>query len=249
MGALTGDDDGLRPDRDPTPDGPLSVNTPWGRLPIPDDISELADEAADVRRGLRRSRWRHRLWRLLAADDDPRGPGIIGPLLVMALAMTIGLGSLFGGFWPHRSNDLASGATRVHDVPERLPELILADPHGRQVQLAVFRPSVIISVARCICADLIAQAAAMTRRKGIPLIVVDQPTAADLPPSVPRDVPGRIVCVADPEDKLSRTVASLRETRRGTAMVLLVAGDGSLTQVLADVRSAHEFAPGLDRLG
>jgi hypothetical protein len=32
-------------------------------------------------------------------------------------------------------------------------------------------------------------------------------------------------------------------------MVLLVAPDGAMTQVLTDVDSAHQFAPALNRLG
>jgi hypothetical protein len=248
MGALTGDDDSRRPDPDGAPDVPPSVPTPWGDLPIPDDVSELAEETADVRRRLRLARWRHRLRRLIAPDDDPRGPGIVGPLLVVVLTMTIGLVSLFGGFWPDQSDDQMSGGTRIRDIPQRLPDLVLTDPHGRRVHLAAFRPSVIISVTHCVCTDLIIQAATMARRKAVPLVLLDQPAAADLPPSVAGDVPHRVVCLADPDDRLSRSVAAARATRHGTALVVLVSRDGSLTQVLADVRSAHEFAPGLDRL-
>lgn len=249
MGALTGDDDGRRPDSDGTPDVPPSVPTPWGELPIPDDVSELVEETAAVRRKLRFVRWRRRLRRLMGPDDDPQGPGIVGPLLIVVLAMTIGLGSLFSGFWPYQSNHQVPGGTRIYGVPHRLPDLVLTDAHGRRVRLADIRPSVIISVTRCVCTDLITQAAAMTRRKGITLVVVDQPTPADLPPSVLNGAPDRVLCLADPDGRLSRSLAPTRAPRHGTAMVVLVANDGSMAQVLADVRSAHQFAPGLDRLG
>jgi hypothetical protein len=227
---------------------PPAVPTPWGEVPIPDDASALAEETADVRRELRRARWR-RLWtQLLGPGNDPDGPGIVGPLLAVALAVMIGVGSLFGGFWPYQSDDM-SGGTRLGDVPKRLPDLVLTDPHGRPVRLAGIRPSVILSVTRCLCTDLITQAAAMTRRRNITLVVVDRPSDACLPPSVASGDPGSVLCLTDPHGVLLGSIAPTRPPRDGTAMVVLVATDGTMTQVLADVDSAHQFAPGLDRLG
>ncbi len=250
MGALTGDED----DRRPGPDGgydnassvPPSVPTPWGQVPIPDDASALSEETAEVRRTLRRTRWRRRL---LGHVDHPGGPGIVGPLLAVALTVVIGVGSLFGGFWPYQPDDDTSSGTRIGDAPERVPDLVLTNAHGQPVRLSSIRPSVIISVARCGCTDLLTQAATITRRRNLPLVIAHRPAVACPPPSVATTGADRVVCLADPQDALPGTVAASRPPRHGTAVVVLVAPDGSVAQALTDVESAHQFAPALDRLG
>ncbi len=250
MGALTGDEDDRRSGRDGRSDDacdvPPSVPTPWGEVPIPDDASALTEETADVRRALRRTRWRRRL---LGPVEDPGGPGVVGPLLAVALTVMVGVGSLLGGFWPYQSDDDMSGGTRIGDAPERVPDLVLTDAHGHAVRLASIRPSVIISVARCVCTDLVTQAATITRRRNLPLVIVHRPTVACPPPSVATSNPDHVVCLADPEGVLPGNVTATRTPRDGTAMVVLVARDGSVTQALTDVDSAHQFAPALDRLG
>lgn len=249
MGALTGDEDDHRPGRDGGFDDawnvPPSVPTPWGEIPIPDDASALTEETADVRRALRRTRWRRLL---LGPVDRPGGPGIVGPLLAVALTVMVGVGSLLGGFWPYQPDDDMSGGTRIGNAPERVPDLVLTDAHGQPVRLASIRPSVIISVMQCVCADLITQAATITRRRNVPLVIVHRPAVACPPPSVATSGPDHVVCLADPETALPGSVAATRPPRDGTAMVVLVAADGSVTQALTDVDSAHQFAPALDRL-
>ncbi|MEV5448184.1 hypothetical protein AB0N23_37630, partial [Streptomyces sp. NPDC052644] len=76
-------------------DGLPDLPPEWGRVVVPDDASALADEAAQLRRELRRQarsgRWRRRLG--LTARPDGRPPlGLpLLMLLVAVLATTVGL--------------------------------------------------------------------------------------------------------------------------------------------------------------
>jgi hypothetical protein len=91
------------------PDGLPDLPPEWGAIVIPDDASELAEEAARVRRQLRRDtrrrRWRRRLHlppanpRPDRADDTPT-LGV--PLLVISIAVIATLTSLFAIAWPTR---------------------------------------------------------------------------------------------------------------------------------------------------
>lgn len=241
------DDEARRSDADDTPDVPASVRTPWGEIQIPDDVSALADEAAEVRRALRVTRWQRRWRRLARRRDGRQGPGVIGPLLAVVLAMSVGVASLLGGFLPYAAEQ-ASGGTRVRDAPSRLPDLTLTAADGRQVRLSQVHPSVILAVARCACADLVADTAAITRRNGIPLLVVDQPVARRLPLNVLAGDPDMVRSLADPQGRLPGRVAPGWAPRGNTALVALVAADGSLRQVLADVRSTDQYAAAVGRL-
>lgn len=240
MGVHSGDDERRRK---PGQDGVGSVPAPWGEAVIPDDIAELADEAAEVRRELRRER---RLRRMGGGDDT--GPGIIGPLLVVLLTMTMALVSLFGGFWPRvPAADEAGEGTRAAGV-RNVPDLTLSDANGSEVRLRDAGPAVILNVGRCACAELIGESAAVAGRNSVSLLVVGQPTAPDLAPIVRQTQPGQVLALADPSGALARRVVPDRAPEKGSAVVILLGGDGSMRQVMTDVRSAEEFAAGAAQL-
>ena len=82
----------------------------WGEVLIPDDASELDEEAASVRRELRKEtrrtrrrlwgdRWRRRL-HLPQRIDDPEEPSLFLPMLVLGIALLITLLSLLMIAWP-----------------------------------------------------------------------------------------------------------------------------------------------------
>src|SRR5262245_27143844 len=106
MGTL-GDNGGNRPpDNGGQPDGVPDLPPEWGVIVIPDDPAELAEEAACVRRELRREarrdRWRRRLHLPpRGSTDDSAAVGI--PLLIMTIAVLATLTSLFAVAWPGSS--------------------------------------------------------------------------------------------------------------------------------------------------
>lgn len=246
MGALSADDDGRKPDGLTSAHEP--VPAPWGQVVVPDDISELDDEVAQVRRELRTRRRRKRLSRWFGITDPSDGPGVVGPLFIVAVAMTLALTSLFGGFWPYQPADRTTGDGAPPSAGQQLPELVLTDAYGAAVPLRDLRPVVIIAVGRCACTNLIAEAAALARHEKLTLAVVGQPNAPTLAPAVEGDQPEAVRSLADPRGVVARTVVPDRAPRTGTAVVVLVARDGVMTQVLNDVQSVEEFAAGARQL-
>ncbi|GII25314.1 hypothetical protein [Planosporangium mesophilum] len=101
MGTLSGGNGGGWPP-DELPDLPPE----WGRIVIPDDASELAQEAAKVRRELRAEARARRLKRRLHLPRTDLRPGesdappLGVPLLVILIATIATLTSLFVISWP-----------------------------------------------------------------------------------------------------------------------------------------------------
>jgi hypothetical protein len=82
----------------------------WGEVLIPDDAAELDEEAAHVRKELRKearrqrrqafhARWRRRL-HLPSRIDDPEEPSLFLPMLVLGIALLITMLSLLMIAWP-----------------------------------------------------------------------------------------------------------------------------------------------------
>ncbi|MGH3655239.1 MAG: hypothetical protein ACRDUA_01135 [Micromonosporaceae bacterium] len=248
-----GDDDRRRP---PGPDGlanvpeqaPRPVPSPWGQVIIPDDLSELDEEVAQVRDQIRQDKRRRRWHRLLGISDEPGQPGVMGPVLIVVLAVTVALASLIGSFWPYRSATDRASESPAHAIGQQVPEITLIATTGAEVRLDSIRPSVVLATNRCDCDDLIAEAAAVARQQNVTLVVVGEPTAPTLPPSVEGEDPDSVRSLGDPPGALREAVAPDRPTRDGTALALLVTAEGTLNQVLMDVQSAEEFASGVRRL-
>src|SRR4051794_30524012 len=101
MGTLRGDNGGGQPPGGGQPEGLPGLPPEWGYIVIPDDPSALDEESAPVRRQFRREtrrlRWRRRLH---LRPREPRRyseevPGLAIPLLIMSIAVTATLTSLF----------------------------------------------------------------------------------------------------------------------------------------------------------
>lgn len=127
MGTRRGGDGGGWP-----PDGLPDLPPEWGTIVIPDDASELAQEATKVRRELRRQarqrRWRRRLHlpppRPRGDDEEATTLGV--PLLVISIAVIATLTSLFAIAWPTRQfrpdlRPTAVASTPVAGTPSAAP--------------------------------------------------------------------------------------------------------------------------------
>jgi hypothetical protein len=118
MGTLSGGDGGGWPS-DELPELPPE----WGTIVIPDDASELAQEAARVRRELRRlargQRWRRRLHLPPSKPrkDDEEANALGVPLLVISIAVIATLTSLFAIAWPTRQQRPDLRPTAVASTP------------------------------------------------------------------------------------------------------------------------------------
>jgi hypothetical protein len=118
MGTLSGGDGGGWP-----PDELPELPPEWGAIVIPDDASELAQEATRVRRELRRQarrqRWRRRLHLPppKSRDDDEEATTLGVPLLVISIAVIATLTSLFAIAWPTRQQRPDLRPTAVASPP------------------------------------------------------------------------------------------------------------------------------------
>ncbi|MEV0717033.1 hypothetical protein [Asanoa sp. NPDC050611] len=227
---------------------------------IPDDASELADEAAQVRQELREervggSRSGARVFsgggfrgsvppEGGAAATEPASLRI--PLMIMTAALLAAVISLFAAAWPSQRRGVAPTASSspVATTAARpvLPALDLLDDQGNSVPLATLLPAVLILAEDCPCAAAIAAeappgvtvVAVGSARSGAPL-----PSTATLPG--PATAPVRRL--RDPGG-LADFVAAVATLGPATP-VALVARSGELTQLVDSSTPTSAYAADL----
>jgi hypothetical protein len=140
---------------------------------IPDDLSALDEEIADVRRELRHER---RMARLQSIPLLRRFParGLPGTFLVLSLFAIALLGTLLMAFPPGRNaprataRPLANPTERVGTRGGLVPMVDLLDATGRETPARTLRPSVLAYVpAGCACADQLLAVAAQAHEFGL----------------------------------------------------------------------------------
>jgi hypothetical protein len=183
MGTLWGGNGDEQPPGGGGPsDGMSGLPPEWGPIVIPDDASALQTEAAavrrELRRGVRRDRWRRRL--RLSAPGDREAPSLGAPLAIMAIAVVATLISLFAVAWPGAYNRVPNPdrvTTRARPLP--LPDLTLSDYDGMPVRIRDVSPAVVVLVDRCACEQVVNQlAATVDPRIGVLVVVTPDPFAA-----------------------------------------------------------------------
>lgn len=244
MSSRGGDNDGRPPDGGGLPDLPPE----WGSMVIPDDPRELAGEAGEVRRQLRRqaraNRWRRRLRlpaRTVRSSDDNSALGV--PLLIMAIAIMATLTSLFAIVWPGQSNRplLHAAAVPVATAPADLPDLTLMGKSNEGVRLRDSLPAVILLVDGCDCAKL-AEATSEAVPAGVTVLAVGRTDPVlSLPPGT------RVRSAADPEGALMAIYHPSGSTP-GTATALLVRANGSVASVVGSVSRVDDLRAELKAL-
>jgi hypothetical protein len=254
MGTLRGDNGGERP---PEGGGVPDLPPEWGLIVIPDDASELDDEAAALRREWRRAArvntWRRRLGLSpMKIGRSRSGTSLALPLLIMSIAMVATLTSLFALVWPSHPvrrtpNAEPSAATRI--AP--LADLTLLDSSAAPVRLRDNLPAVILLVDGCDCAGLISAVASAAPASVTVLAIGESApplpdagaTASGAPAEQGRASPdrqqggptpahARLRALADPTGLL-RTAFHVGRTNAGEAVAVLVRKGG---QVLDAVR-------------
>jgi len=238
MATHHGNDGNVPPDGDRSPDPELPELPPeWGEITIPDDPSELAGEAEQVREELLRERRRaagHPARR--ATGTGPVGgtePSIGVPLLIMSVAVLITLVSLFAMAWSG-TGTIAPDPAR--EQPSELPPITLVDATGRLVTLAAQAPVAIMLVEECECSGLVSATAAAAP-PGVTLAMIghtlpEPPTG--LAPADP--VPLRL---ADPGG-LVRDQLGL-DPPGNAATVVLVGPDRQIVHTEPDATSVAQY--------
>jgi hypothetical protein len=245
-----GNGDGWPPEGGGQSDGLPGLPPEWGTVVIPDDPAELADEAAEVRRELRRqarrATWRRRLGLPPRPAGEESQPSLGLPLLIMSIAVIATLTSLFAVAWPGRNNhqvlgpQASRGATAATPAGQPVPDLVLADAAGKPVRLTEISPAALLLVDGCTsCADLVAATVAAAPDP-VTVLVVGQ-TAPTLAPSL-----ARLRRLEDPQQRLREQLRLGPPGER--AAVVLVRRDGQVVHKLSAVESVESFRAELAKL-
>jgi len=245
MGSLRGDNGGGPP---PNGGGLPDIPPEWGTIIIPDDLSELDHESAQLRRELyrtaRHDRWRRRLHLPPVTNARLRDASALGlPLLIMTVAIVATLTSLFALAWPGPgprggTSQRASAAS----APPMIPDLTLVTAEGTALHVRNSLPAVLLLADDCTCADL--EVATAQQAPAAVTVVAVARTAPVLPSAAPSGL--RLRAVADPQGQLRATYDGL--TSAAGVIALLVKGSGEVIKTVPQVRQVSDFAADLPRL-
>jgi len=231
MGDLRPDNGGAWPPedggshRDDLPELPPE----WGAVVIPDDPSELAEEAAAIRRELRRVGRGGALRRAVGLPPAPvrsteETPGVGIPLIIMGVAVLTTLISLFVVTWDRRPAVPQPTAA----VEQSLRELAFSDSSGQPVKLGTLLPAVVLLVDGCDCTDLIVDTA-----RAVPTVAVI-PIGRAVP--VVTGAPSNVRALADANGFLRQRYARGVSLTSMTAVALFIDRGGT---IVSTVPSAH----------
>lgn len=245
--STSADGDG-RPDNGGFDDLPELPDLPddWGPVVIPDDPAELAAEAAQVRRELRREA-RHATWRRRLGLTSATGPGPLRlSLLIMTVAILATLTSLFALAWPGQPRPTPSTRTTPNQPSGRtLPALDLLGEDGQVVPLRSLLPALVVLADTCSCAQEL-DAAARAAPPGVTVVAVRTRRAEPEPGSPPPTGAGRPRLLTDPTAELR---GSLRlPSPPETATALLVSRSGRIIRTVPALSPPADYQADLDRL-
>ncbi|HEY8474603.1 MAG TPA: hypothetical protein VIL37_18460 [Natronosporangium sp.] len=230
----SGNGDNGPPDGDRPPDPELpELPAEWANIEIPDDLSELAEEAEQIRQELEQERQAAR------SAGHPAGtgggePSIGVPLLIMSVAVLITLVSLFAMTWSGSARLLPDQTSTAQ--PSQLPPVSLADHTGRQVALTAQAPLALLLVEGCECDRLLAATVAAAPA-GVTVAAVDR-SPPELPANLPATRPAPLL-LGDPEGALRAELELGVPT--GAAAVVLVNQAGQVTYTHLATTSVEVF--------
>jgi hypothetical protein len=225
----------------------------WGTIVIPDDASELDDEAEQVRRELSQETRRDQLGRLFGVPfpynsgaEAPSGLGV--PLVIMAVAILTTLISLFVVTWDRRPDQplpvtaaTGGGVSAEQPGPDTpAADLSFVDATGLRIRLGDLLPAVILLVDGCACTDLVTGAAA-SAPAGVRVVAVAN-TAPNL-----AGAPGNVKALADPTAVLRSRFAPGTESAPDAASALLINRAGEVERV-PRAKTVDDLVPHMARL-
>jgi hypothetical protein len=184
MGTLRGGNgDEQPPNGGGASDGVPELPPEWGRIVIPDDASALDDEAAEVRKELRKEtrRYRWQRWIRVAAPGKRDVPSLGVPLAIMAIAVIATLISLFAVAWPggYPQGTPDPDSVTAKDRPLTLPDLPLIDHEGNWVRIRDQTPAVVVLVDGCDCTRVVDNLiAAVDPRINVLVVMTPDPRAS-----------------------------------------------------------------------
>jgi hypothetical protein len=239
MGTLGNGDGGPHDDLPELPPG-------WGPIRIPDDASELAEEAAQVRRELRERVRAPRpadgaarvaapsFRRRTVAGQATEPASLRLPLLIMSAALLAAVVSLFAVAWPgdRRQPETDRTASTTTTAARTVPALDLLDERGATVALRALLPAAIMLTDGCDCADR-AAAVATQAPAGVTVITLTQDGPAT-PVSTP-ETPLAVRRLRDPGGGLHDFLGL--EPGPGVVPLILVGASGEI------VRTATAASP------
>jgi len=234
------------PDGAGAPDELPEIPSDWGPVVIPDDAAELAIEADQVRRELRRARHRNiRHQRVgipsTAGSGRQEIPALRIPLIIMLVAVLLAVVSLFTAAWsdpsgPERTATTPGGTNPTGRI---LPALEVIDSDGATVPLHGLLPAVIMLVEDCDCANQVAAAATLAPA-GVTVVTLTSGATMPSPPPAPLGATAPAIrALADPAGGLYDFLGVDRTA--GTATVLLVAESGQLVRLVARATSVEAY--------
>ncbi|HEY2949912.1 MAG TPA: hypothetical protein VGJ53_16185 [Micromonosporaceae bacterium] len=251
MGTLSGGNGGGTPSDgggDPF-DGLPDLPPEWGTVVVPDDPAELANEAEEVRRELRRE-GRRNTWRRLfglptTAGGDGGLPPVRLPILIMSIAVLAALISMFALGWQRdairpstRATESTVAATTSAKL-RNLPALELIDNAGREVALRSLIPSVILLTDGCgDCSGLVQETLAATPF-GVGVATVARTS------SPPKPAATGVRSLGDPVGELRQAMGLAGDARPAA---VLVDRSGAVLRTVSGVNSVDAYRADLPRL-
>ncbi|MFC0533502.1 hypothetical protein [Phytohabitans kaempferiae] len=250
MGSTGNGNGGTPPDGGGRPEGVPDLPPEWGTVVIPDDLSELAEESAavrkDLRRQARRDAWSRRFGR------GPSQSSMRVTLLIMAVAVLATLTSLFAVTWPGRQQQplppVARQTTSAPAPTRTMPALDLIDVDGSPVALRGLLPAAVLLTDGCECTSLIADTAA-TAKPGVTVVTVTRSSAPPPRASTARAPGTGVRTLADPTGGLRGSLQLGTQGAGQVATVLMVARTGEIIATVPAARTIEDIRLDLARLG
>jgi hypothetical protein len=246
MGTLGNGDGGPHDDLPELPPG-------WGPIRIPDDASELAEEAAQVRRELhervRAPRPADGAARVAAPSFRRRTVGLATepaslrlPLLIMSAALLAAVVSLFAVAWPgdRRQPEAENTASTTSTAARAVPALDLIDERGAPVALRALLPAAVLLTDGCACAD---RAASVLAQAPNGVTVITLTLEGPGTPAATPETPQAVRRLRDPGGSLHDFLGL--EATPGAVPLVLIGDSGEIVRIVTAASPLPDLAADL----